>query len=311
MRVHITKCETSAIPPNLQNTEIGRYGIRFFLDAISENSEFKGKPEDGALYATFFKGSEFETSWAAKIKNIEDREQISSNQPVSIKGIFIRNHGITQDIAKEISKFTRSSDTLSIDLIKETAEKRGFVADSGAFGYVSAYDDQFYRIIIVKMLAMAYIHAIENQNTKLRTAAINRSKQKSINIDETCNNLKYIYERTLFFNAGFYQKNPVKTERHELSKVWTEIDAAMRIDERHSELNESLSALTEWLRTEEDREAVRAREESREQRKQHQIERAERETRREAALNRRSYITSIFLAVISILLAILALPQLN
>ncbi len=311
MLVHIEKCEISDIPSGLADTKIREHGVRFFLDAISESSEFKGIPEDGGIYATFFKGSEFETSWVARIQSKSGRPLPPIKAPTSTKGIFVKKYGITQDSVKEISTFTRNSETLGINLIKETTKKRGFVVDSGSFGYIAPYDDQFYRVIIAKMLAMAYIHAIERQNTKLRISVIKHIDENNKFPNKTCNTLKHIYEKTLFFNAGFYQKNPIKTDRHELSKVWAEIESVMRIDDRHRELNKSLSALTEWLRTEEDRNAAQAREEMREQLKQEQTERAERESRREAALNKRSYIISTFLAVISILLAILALPQLN
>lgn len=314
MRVYITKCETSEIPPNLVETRIahknGSSRVRFFLDSISENSIFKGMPEDGELYATFFKESEFEISWVARIQN-DINDSNKNNISKVIRGLYIPENFVSDIQVKKISKFIRDSETLKHEDIRYTSKNSGFILDSGSFGYISTNTGQFYRILFLKMLALSYISIIEKQNLELRKPIIKQNCNKTSSNIELYRNIKSIYESTLLFNAAFYQKFPVKSERQELPKIWAEIDSAMGIDDRHSEMNESLSALTEWLRTEEDREAAQAREESREQRRQEQAERIAQEARREAALNKRSYIISIFLAVISVLLAILALPQLN
>ncbi|MGQ3674799.1 hypothetical protein ACT6QH_04790 [Xanthobacter sp. TB0139] len=307
--VRIAKCETAQIPQNSEEFQINGAGVTFFSDAITHSSLFRHDLESDDIFATFFEGTPFESSWRATFYEPAKGETARINPPQSSKGVFIRTSGHADfDIEKQmlrVAQFTRGSNTLPRASVRETAPNSIFISDNGAFGYISGNADQFLRIFATQMLAMAYLDAISSTLHALRQAVI----QHRTDDNGTHDAIRLVHERGLLFNAGFHQRNPIKAENPELQHVWESLSQHLHLEAQHSELSAHLSALTEWLRADEMRKDDAGREEQIRREKKMQAEQQALDARREAEQKRNTYVSFGFLGLISILLIALVLAR--
>ncbi|MGE4372544.1 MAG: hypothetical protein AB7E29_06510 [Xanthobacter sp.] len=305
--VRIAKCETVQIPQNSEEFQINGAGVTFFSDAITHSSLFRHDLESDDIFATFFEGTPFESSWRATFYEPANGETARINPPQSSKGIFIRTSGTADFNIEEqmlkVAQFTRGANTLPRASVRETAANSIFVSDNGAFGYISGNADQFLRIFAAQMLAMAYLEAITSTLHALRQAAI----QHRMDDSGTHETIRFVHERGLLFNAGFHQRNPIKAASPELQHVWEALSQQLHLEAQHSELSEHLAALTEWLRADQMRKDETGREEQVRREKKAQAEQHALNAKREAEQKRNTYISFGFLGLICLLLIYLAM----
>jgi hypothetical protein len=271
-------------------------GVAFFSEALEQTCSIEQSADGRYIQAVFFQGSDYETCLIA-VMTVSAPSTFSSRQ-VS-RGVFIEGK-LNEQSRATASEFLRNTGTLEQGDSQATSRDGALFVDSGGFAYIGKSNDQFMRITLIAMLCSAYMRTLQKQVLALSEAA--RNDHQSPRAIE-------LYEDMLRFNAGFYQRLPIKLDRHELSKVWDALARHHRISDHRDELDLQLSALAQWVRRKQEKLAETQRhEQAAADAKAADVARQKEETR-EKRFQRYVALVSVVLALMSVVLAAVALPE--
>jgi hypothetical protein len=275
----------------LSEMKIDGKNIAFLADMTSQTSRIESS--ETYIQTSFFKGSELEICLVAQFFETEPAKA-PYRRTFPTRGIFIEGE-LTEKTCETASLFLRGTGTLEAHSGRKTAKNGVLFIDSGGFAYIGKSHEQFQRIVIVAMLCAAYVRVLEKGILDLsKTVRDKPADPASI----------ALRERVLLFNAGYYQRLPVRLETHEVSNVWDGFYESYRIDTLRSEFDAQLSAVAQWLAQKLERLA----EDDRANQIEAEKQRAGREGEQERRLNKAVTIITVAIAVLSFVVAIIATP---
>lgn len=233
-----------------------RVPLEFFIEALNGSFEFlrdtDSDTERGAWELTFFKDSDFETTYAVSF------ECASTSKPLerSDVSVFVpAPEGMDQAIEtfKNVVQ-AKASVNLETDCT-ELSDNTVLVGVRNSLG-VLGKEYQFERYVVLHALGLAYQEVLQAFLNRCRNAVEQGRNDTLLKIQE---------EATLFMTCHLYRQ-PVRTDRAVLRQAWQHIRKSLALADLTRECEEQFDRVGQLCAARDKRERIRVMDEAQERR---------------------------------------------
>ncbi len=218
---------------NLTPLKIEDKGVRFFQEALLDNSEFL---TDGThWYIRFFKRQQ--------PIDVRINFHASADAPTNAKlgfacMVISEDKTLNDDAVAQVSQFIRSSNSLAHHADRFIRLGDGhLITDRNALGAIlpSYAYPRWQRTLLLLALALAYGEQMQRFTDRVYEA-IKRGDLTT---------LRTLHEEMLVFNAACYFRFPVRQQNHELNAVWNRLHDHFQLGARNDELSQQIASVGE------------------------------------------------------------------
>lgn len=231
--------------------------IQFLSDTVLNSSSFYTNETNDQWILVFFENSiykkvievKIESCRLSKLDNTPEKGQYHWKMICHIENNRTQNGEIasdlfTDEIVEAMSKYIRSSKTITKDKYRESKDAFYEVIDPYGFGFFSTINDNeppyynanFSRRVLLTALLFTYndiLSGFVNELDKLKTIQ---------DEDERSKKIKCLYNKNLTFNAIYSNGDIINTQR-DIKYTWDDLDNEFRLSSKAEDIRRRLSDL--------------------------------------------------------------------
>ncbi|KGQ59349.1 Uncharacterised protein [Gallibacterium anatis] len=231
--------------------------IQFLSDTVLNSSSFYTNETNDQWILVFFENSiykkiievKIESCRLSKLDNTPEKGQYHWKMICHIENNRTQNGEIasdlfTDEIVEAMSKYIRSSKTITKDKYRESKDAFYEVIDPYGFGFFSTINDNeppyynanFSRRILLTALLFTYndiLSVFVNKLDELNTIQ---------DEDERVKEIKYLYNKNLEFNTIYSNSDLINPQR-DIKYTWKNLDSMFELSSRVDNVDKRLTAL--------------------------------------------------------------------